>query len=437
MTPLSPTKILFVGDMHLGRRASRVPDAVSSGGGPAIEELGPVAALKRAVQWACDEEVQAMAFAGDLVHAESNLFEARRQLEDCLKPLHAAGIVPVAVAGNHDTGIMPLLADTIAGLQLLGRDGTWSSCDVAPGVRIVGWSFPQSHHTESPLLQDPPAPVPGTITIGLLHADLDTSGSRYAPVTTSELLNVGYDGWALGHIHAPDPVPAPGATGRPFYLGSLGAVPPTETGAHGPVLMTVTPDGDIRWERRNIAPLRWEQLELAADDLPQDLTAEEMVSALRKHLFAFAEANVPPPAPDSPLLALGLRITLTGTHPAAHILPGALEKLQGQDMAWPVEGCWIFIDKLSAKVNAPLDLAALAQRQDPPGLLARRLVALEAHDPAVEPLVRQAKQRFDEIALPREYASEAATSQDARDYLIQSGRQALNALLAQNSEGVS
>ncbi|MDX2475425.1 MAG: metallophosphoesterase [Candidatus Krumholzibacteria bacterium] len=444
MTPDFPVKILFVGDMHLGRRASRIPDDIGAGGGPTPEDLAPLITLQRTVDLACAEKVQAVAFAGDLVHAENNLFEARAQLEAGLAPLLEAGLKIVAVAGNHDTHIMPLLADSIAGLHLLGRNGTWSSADITPQVRLAGWSFPAPHHRDSPLLQTPPAPQTGVVTIGLLHADLDVAKSRYAPVNSGQLQNLGYDGWALGHIHAPDATPTPENPARPFYLGSIGAVPPTETGAHGPVLATVGANGSIQWERRIIAPLRWEHVELSVDELalgnpdspdgPHSLVADP-VAVLRRHLYTFAETCLPPIDPQYPLLALGLRLTLTGTHVAAHVLQEAVRKLQSQAMVSKIDGCWIFIDKITADFNLPLDLQDLAGRQDPPGLLARRILALEMNDPAADDLVRQARRQFDEVSLPREFAESQATDQMARKYLIRAGRQALNALLDQSAEG--
>ncbi len=430
----SPVKILFVGDMHLGRRASRIPREISDSGGPTEADLGPLTALRRTVQLACREQVQAVAFAGDLVHAEDNLFEARDQLEACLEPLREAGIVIVAVAGNHDTHLMPLLANSIAGLELLGPGGTWTTCDIAPGVRLAGWSFPTSHYQASPLLDPAPAAVPNTVTIGLLHADLDAAGSSYAPVTSGELLDVGYEGWALGHIHAPDPVPTPEAPARPFYLGSLSVVPPTETGAHGPVLATIAADGTIRWERRTLAPLRWEHVEFSVADLSSESLASDPVAAVRRHLFTFAATCLPTVDHENPLLVLGLRVTLTGTHAEAHTLQRAVEKLSDEASVTKVDNCWIFIDKIMADVSVPVDMHAVAQRQDPPGLLARRILALENNDTAADPLVQRARQQFGDVALPPDFAAAPVTDELVRDYLIRAGRQALNALLAQNIE---
>ena len=194
------TRILFVGDMHLGTRLSRVPDTA---GDP--EGLGPGAAWLRACDAAVAHGVHAVALAGDVVNRRNELFEAQRPLDRGLKRLAAAGIPAVAVAGNHDTTTLPALARSDARLELLGTDGTWSAREVTgpggPTVRIVGWSFPREHWESSPLATPPPAAVPGRATFGLLHADLNVADSVYAPVSGTELRACGYEGWCDQSAH--------------------------------------------------------------------------------------------------------------------------------------------------------------------------------------------------------------------------------------------
>ena len=436
MPPANPVKILFVGDVHLGRRVSRVPDNITGLPGLGAQELGPLGGLRGAVALAKREQVQAVAFAGDLIHSDSNLFEARGILEEVLGPLHEDGIRVVMVAGNHDTRILPLLAANLPGLELLGPGGTWTTVDVA-GVRLAGWSFPDPHHRFSPLQEAPPTPEPGTVTIGLLHTDRDVSGSRYAPVTTGELRGVGYDGWALGHIHLADPVPPPNDPGRPFYLGSLGAVPPTETGPHGPVLATIRPDGSITWERRTIAPLRWEHVAVSVDALSPDDVALDPANALRKLLLDFAVGFAQGlPDADRPAV-LGLRITLTGAHTGAVALQQAALRLNDERLTTAADGCHVFVDRLTANIATPVDLTSLARRADLPGLLARRILALTAGGAAGAELVRRHQQRCDTVALPAGLPGAAVSADTARADLLQAGHLALNALLAQHEAGTS
>ncbi|MCB1184526.1 DNA repair exonuclease [bacterium] len=424
MPPQDPVRILFVGDMHLGRRAARVPASAWRDHGLADDLLTPASSWRRCVETALSRGVDAVALAGDLVHDEDDVFEARGRLEEGLRRLTGAGIRVCAVAGNHDTRVLPALADVLDDLVLLGRDGTWDTCPIAPHVRLAGWSFPARHHAESPLRGNVPAAVPGVVTIGLLHADRDAPGSRYAPVTAAELDAAGYDGWALGHVHAPDPVPAPGEH-RPFYLGSVAATTPNETGVHGPVLASVA-DGVVVWERLALAPLRWEHRAIRVDGfvLPDD--GEVGPELLLQLMPRLARAEDGAPGPD----LLGLRVTLTGVHTrAADIARWVAGCDRDALTARDADGTVVFVEKLTADVGTPVDLVALAARSDPPGLLAGRILALERGDPALAPLLEEARRAVNHIDPDADDDDEAL-----RRELAAAGRRALDALLAQTRE---
>lgn len=433
MPPQSPVKILFVGDMHLGRRASRIPDRVWTLGGLEPHDLSPLGTWRRVVQAALDEQVQLVALAGDLVHQDDDLFEARAHLEAGIKRLTAAGIAVAAVAGNHDTRILPALAQVIGNLHLLGPGGTWSSLLVDTGVRLVGWSFPARHHSLSPLREAPPAPEAGVVTLGLLHADLDAARSDYAPVSRRELELVGYQGWCLGHIHLPDPVPDAVDPRRPFYLGSISGSIPTESGAHGPVLATINPDGAVHWVRLPLAPLRWEAADLAVDNLDLGRDQRDQAAHLRDHLLQRVQELALDTRRAGPeTRALGLRLRLTGHHPAADVLHQVAGALDREDLVTLVEGRVVFVERITCDAQVSVDLAGLARRGDPVGLVARQIISLEAAAADSEALVARARLVVDQLNAPPELEYQAWTDDDLRTHLIRVGRETLNALLNQN-----
>lgn len=426
MPSQSPVKILFVGDMHLGRGASRVPASACELGAFAATDLGPQSAWFRVVQAALDHEVQAVALAGDLIDHDDDLFEARALLERGIRRLESAGIAVVAVAGNHDTRLMPVLTEVIAGLHLLGPGGTWSTYSVAPGVRLVGWSFPARHHNTSPLDQTPPPPEPGEISLGLLHADLDVARSDYAPVSRASLNEVGYQGWALGHIHLPDPVPGPEAPQQPFYLGSITGAIPTETGAHGPVLATVA-DGRLQWQRLVLAPLRWEHFPVPVDHLVSTGELRDVGTDLRTFLLAWINSlTLATDLVDQDALALGLRVTLTGSHARAAAIEAAVDDLAENKLVTLALGRVVFIEKITCNVAVPVDLAGLAERDNPAGLLAREILALRVGGPATAPLLTEARQ-----ALTGLNEQDDWSDAELREHLARIGQRALNALLEQ------
>ncbi len=357
-------KILFVGDMHLGTQPSRVPgDAAASGA------LGPAAAWRLTVDAALRHGVRAVALAGDVVNRENELFEARRPLEEGLLRLRDAGIAVYAVAGNHDTATLPTLAEHGGALTLLGARGAWERQPVADGVDLVGWSFPAAHWPHSPFASPPPPPRPGTVTLGLLHADLDGGDSVYAPAGTAEFAAAGYSAWFLGHIHTPG---EPAIDGRPFYLGSLTPLDPSETGAHGPVLVTVGAAGGLTAERLPLAPLRWERWDVPCDGLAAP--HEDLLNVLMAEIGRRAG----PDAPDLPAgQALGLRLTLTGEVDAPLALQKAADALADEPLETTIAGRRVFVDRVACSVRARVDLTDLARGRDPAALLARRILALQ------------------------------------------------------------
>jgi len=443
MSPESSVRILFVGDMHLGRLPSRVPPAALDQGGMNLRDLGPAATWKRIVDAAIEHEVDAVALAGDLVERDNAMFEAYGPLAAGVRKLVEKGIIVAGVAGNHDTRVLPTLTAQIDDFHLLGSGGTWSILPVSGGggltINLVGWSFPSPHHTGSPLKTPPPQP--DGITFGLLHADLLDAGSRYAPVKSADLQGVGYRGWFLGHIHKPDPILT---DGTPFYLGSVTGLKPTETGCHGPVLVQVDRGGHIEARRLPLATLRWEERDLDCSDLADpasDLAAHLLHELKSLHDSLKDELDE--------TRALGVRVTLTGEVDDPSAMEKVLRDFQSGEAVIKPGGTVLFVQKITNRVKARIDLFQVAGRSDPPGLLARQILALEnplqsvpgIPDPValVDNLVAASRRTMGKV--DRESAFAPLVGEDdnlsperIRGMLTRSGRLALAGLLAQTDD---
>ena len=440
MPPESSVRILFVGDMHLGRLPSRVPQAALDREGMKLRDIGPAGTWKRIVDAAIEHEVDAVALAGDLVERDNAMFEAYGPLATGVRKLVAQGIIVVGVAGNHDTRVLPKLAAEIDGFHLLGPGGTWSTLPVSgddgSAVNLVGWSFPSHHHTTSPLHTPPPRP--DGITLGLLHADLFDADSRYAPVKSEALQNVGYRGWFLGHIHKPDPILT---DGTPFYLGSVTGLKPTETGCHGPVLVQVDRGGQIEARRLHLGTLRWEERDLDCGSLADpaiDLAAHLLHELQSLHDTLEDDLDE--------TRALGMRVTLTGEVDDPAALEKAARGFDFGDAVIKLGETVLFVQKITNRVKARIDLLQVAGRSDPPGLLARQILALENPrqsvpgilDPAalVDDLVAAARQAIGKVDRETTFAPLVGEDDDLsperiRELLTLSGRLALAGLLAQ------
>ena len=120
----STLTILAIGDIHLGTIPARLPENLSDAG-LSKHDLSPATAWKCAVDYAIDQQVDAVLLAGDVVESTNARFEAIVPLEQGVQELINNNIQVIAVAGNHDTDALPRLAKLINGFHLLGEQGIW------------------------------------------------------------------------------------------------------------------------------------------------------------------------------------------------------------------------------------------------------------------------------------------------------------------------
>lgn len=222
-------EILCTGDVHLGRRPSRVP--VEN------DKLSVRRVWNRFVDTALNREVDAAVLTGDIVDSENEMYEAYGALERGIQDLVEGGIEVVAVAGNHDYSAFPRLARSIDvdGFHLLGQGGTWEEVQLTGQneegtARFVGWSFPQATEHASPLGDLERSETDGP-TVGVLHCEVGSGDGQYALVRRDALARAPVDAWLLGHIHAPDEHREGGQL--QLYPGSLQPLDPGEPGVHG------------------------------------------------------------------------------------------------------------------------------------------------------------------------------------------------------------
>ena len=412
------TTLLAVGDMHLGRPPTALPEDLRH----RQAQLGPEAAWQRVVSEAIERRVDGVLLAGDVVERSRDFFVAYGQLKSGIEQLAGAGIPVLAVAGNHDTHVLPRLADEIDQLHLLGRDGEWEWARL-DDLTVLGWSFPQPQVRRSPL-----EGLDGTrrdrTVIGLLHCDRDQAESTHAPVSTNALENAPVDAWLLGHIHKPDPLDEDRPIG---YLGSVTALRASETGARGPWLVQVSP-GAVVADQLPLAPLRYERLEIDCSELEGvERLGEQVLAQCRATVSGLNELDYQPEA-------LGLRLVLTGSTALGSALSHAAEELASDGRSWEESGIACFIQKVEMATTPAVDLRRLARQSDPCGLLARRLIALDDPDcDEYRRLVEQGRRQLDPVVRSREFRDLSRVLDDGAvaNWLHQAGLTALNRMLDQ------
>ncbi|MCP1727052.1 DNA repair exonuclease SbcCD nuclease subunit [Natronospira proteinivora] len=424
-------KLLAVGDMHLGRRPSRLPDDLTQQGG----ELSPAVAWSRLVDAAIDEDVDVVALAGDVVEREDDFYEAGRQLHAGVARLASAGIRVVGVAGNHDVQVLPRLVRELPDFELIGANGQWEPWSLEQAgetLTLWGWSFPRKQVHDSPLAGQTFQRRPG-LNLGLLHCDRDQPGSHYGPISSAELRGAGLDGWLLGHIHKPDALSLENPSG---YLGSVSGMDPGEAGDRGPWLLQIERGRLASLEQWVLAPIRFEPLQLDLTELEEAEAVRSRLAECLRQIDARISQSFRPPD------AVGLRVTLNGRSRFGKQALAILEsERQGANNVSPGgSSIRYFIEKLIPHTLPEIPLAELADRQDPAGLLARRLLLLDSDgdSEARRRLLAEGRERLMARARDPRWQGLGEPSLDdaaVADWLRQAGRRLLEQMLRQQDGG--
>lgn len=421
-----PFRILCSGDVHLGRRPTRIPEGIDAG------SLGPRTAWQAIVASAIERKVDAVVLTGDVADASNRFYEAFSVLQSGIEQLVEAKIPIVAVSGNHDFDVLARLADQFAEFRLLGRGGRWEEVILQqqeePAVRFQGWSFPAGHVLTNPL-DDYPSVADDIPTVGVLHCDCDASASRYAPVTTSQLKATSPAAWLLGHIHKPSLL----SESLPLilYPGSPVGLDPGEPGAHGAWIVTIDKGRKPTAELLPLAPLRWEQIDVPLEEVSDDDSlGPAILDAIRASHDEIRDEL-------TSTRAVGCRLSLRG-RTAIHRNMPAITSDTKADCRLRLDDVEYFIEKLEDLSRPDVPLEDIAKSTDPAGLLARQLILLETRQPTedYQRLVRDAGLAMQErrsqpvfASLPDSTAGQ--TGEQVRSTLIRAGTAVLDILLAQ------
>ncbi len=454
---MTGSKILCLGDLHLGLRPSRLPADAD----PRATSVAEV--WRRAVELALGEQVGLVLLSGDLVDRANRYFEAFGPLEEGLRRLAAAGIETCAVAGNHDFDVLPRLAQVVGGerFHLLGRGGrwerfTWGGEEGRPRLHVDGWSFPGRDVREDPVaayeLEPPAGAEAGAPVLGLVHGDLGQPASANAPLSRARLESAGPAAWVLGHVHKPERIDLAGGRWA-LYPGSPQPLDWSETGAHGAWLVGL--EGDRLGLPRPVplATVRWELREVDLSGVAaRDEVEDRVVRAVREEAEALAVE-----AGDAAPEELLLRLTLTGRSPLHRELSDLARRLEeGAPIERPLEGGGrARLMEVRVATRPALDLEGLSGGDDAAALIASVLMALDRGpeasagagedgpelDPELDPeLLRRIRESVREVYDQRPYLPLGGGRRLAEDELreLLAGRAAslLDALVAGRQERI-
>ena len=221
-------------------------------------------ALQNLVQTAIKEKVDFVILAGDIYDVDDRNLKAQVQFQKAMEQLNKEEIPVYMIHGNHDflegkyfeLSLPPnvhVFRQEVEVKKYIKEDGT--------SAMLYGFSYGKRHVRDRMIEAYVKQPA-GDFHIGLLHGNLDgeTSHGNYAPFTRKDLLEKGFDYWALGHIHKrmfvlEDPIAV--------YPGCLQGRNKKETGEKGFYLVHLSENG-TEMDFRPASVMDWKEEKLDA-----------------------------------------------------------------------------------------------------------------------------------------------------------------------------
>jgi DNA repair exonuclease SbcCD nuclease subunit len=254
----------------------------------ATREGAPVELIRNAsrrafdnlVQLAIDEKVDFLLLVGDLYDGAWRDFNTGLFFIEKMRLLKEAGIRVFFVSGNHDAASRITKALRLPDNVVHFSSRKAQSVELEDlAVAIHGQSYSKRAITSN-LAKNYPEPVQGMFNIGLLHTALAGRDGHepYAPCTTGELADKGYDYWALGHVHTRE---IAGEDPWIVFPGNLQGRHIRETGPKGAMLVKVE-NGEVKDATfKELDVVRWEFLRL---DCREISSADELLDVVRATL---------------------------------------------------------------------------------------------------------------------------------------------------------
>lgn len=341
-------------------------------------------ALTNLVDLAIGEKVDFVLLAGDIYDGDYDDFTTAFYFNQQMGRLNQKNIPVVMISGNHDAKSRisrPLPPP--GNVKVLSVESPESYEIIKNGQVIAvihGQGFLNQAETTN-LAATYPAPQPGILNIGILHTSLQgyEGHDNYAPTSSKELANKGYQYWALGHIHKREVV-----LEKPCWIvfpGNIQGRHIRETGAKGCYLATFENSTQASLEFKPLDVFRWEVLTVNVDGLEDESCLEDEVDAALKEKSGLDFREVP----------FGVRVILQGNTKLHSWLVSSHNRITNsiQNIFASLGNGNLFLEELKVATSSPhtgSDAGELGE--DALSLLAKTLASMKENPKELEKLLK-------------------------------------------------
>lgn len=265
-------KFVHAGDLHLDSPFIGVSEISTELAGQLSSAT--FNAYEKIIEICIENEVDFLLVSGDIYDSSDKSLYAQLKFVSGLNRLSAAGIRAYIVHGNHDP-LSGWSASLLWPENVHIMRGDMVECipfesEGEIKAYIAGISYPVQHVRENLAVKFPSKERDWPFTIGLLHCTLGKGEGHepYAACSEEDLVNTGYDYWALGHIHIPSVVRE--HSPAIIYAGNPQGRSTAECGPRGCYLVSVGPDSDVNPVFVETGSVRWEVAEVSITDIGSD-----------------------------------------------------------------------------------------------------------------------------------------------------------------------
>ncbi|KAA1190892.1 exonuclease SbcCD subunit D [Paenibacillus sp. B2(2019)] len=286
-----PFRFLHAADLHLDSRFAGLAHI-----SPAIRSYlreSTFAALGRLVRVAIQENVDFIVISGDVYDVSDASLQGQLRFQEALKELGQQGIHVFLIHGNHDpldglrlTTEMPRHV-TVFGGEKPDLSTAYRRKDGQEVAIVSGISYPTAKVTDNTAVTFSRKPGSRLFHIAMLHGNVDGDllHETYSPCSRRDLIERGFDYWALGHIHKRSVLHEKPAI---IYPGNIQGRSIKETGPKGCYVVDVDEAGSATPHFHELDYVRWQVRDLSIEGLSNEAEwiqrVEQVIDDIREEL---------------------------------------------------------------------------------------------------------------------------------------------------------